>query len=112
MSPKPEQSLQHIAPTHRPSSAQPSADHTHSGTTRLGEAAALQGAGNGQTRPPTLFVIFGAQGDLTKRKLIPALYNLAASRHLPQEFAILGVDGVDMSLEDFRTKIGHRPSTG
>ena len=60
---------------------------------------------NGQTRPPTLFVIFGAQGDLTKRKLIPALYNLAASGHLPQEFAILGVDGVTMNTEDFRLKM-------
>jgi glucose-6-phosphate 1-dehydrogenase len=60
---------------------------------------------NGQTRPPTLFVIFGAQGDLTKRKLIPALYNLAASGHLPQEFAILGVDGISMNAEDFRNKI-------
>jgi glucose-6-phosphate 1-dehydrogenase len=65
----------------------------------------FQEAPNGQTRPPTLFVIFGAQGDLTKRKLIPALYNLAASRHLPQEFAILGVDGVSMTTEDFRLKI-------
>ncbi|GJL64943.1 MAG: glucose-6-phosphate 1-dehydrogenase [Nitrospirales bacterium] len=62
-------------------------------------------AGQGQTRPPTIFVIFGAQGDLTKRKLIPALYNLAVSRHLPQEFAILGVDGVSMNTEDFRVKI-------
>ena len=59
----------------------------------------------GQTRPPTLFVIFGAQGDLTKRKLIPALYNLAASHHLPQEFAVLGVDGIEMNTEDFRLKI-------
>ncbi len=58
-----------------------------------------------QTRPPTLFVIFGAQGDLTKRKLIPALYNLAASGHLPQEFAILGVDGISMNTADFRLKI-------
>jgi glucose-6-phosphate 1-dehydrogenase len=65
----------------------------------------FQEAPNGQTRPPTLFVIFGAQGDLTKRKLIPALYNLAASHHLPQEFAILGVDGVSMTTEDFRLKI-------
>jgi glucose-6-phosphate 1-dehydrogenase len=65
----------------------------------------FQEAANGQTRPPTLFVIFGAQGDLTKRKLIPALYNLAASHHLPQEFAILGVDGVSMTTEDFRLKI-------
>ncbi|MCA9472310.1 MAG: glucose-6-phosphate dehydrogenase [Nitrospira sp.] len=61
--------------------------------------------GSGKTRPPTLFVIFGAQGDLTKRKLIPALYNLAASHHLPQEFAVLGVDGIEMDTEDFRQKI-------
>ncbi len=60
---------------------------------------------DGKTRPPTLFVIFGAQGDLTKRKLIPALYNLAATRHLPQEFAMLGVDGISMNTEDFRAKI-------
>ncbi|MGB0910773.1 MAG: glucose-6-phosphate dehydrogenase [Nitrospirales bacterium] len=62
-------------------------------------------SGPGETRPPTVFVIFGAQGDLTKRKLIPALCNLAASRHLPQEFVILGVDGISMNTEDFRLKI-------
>lgn len=71
----------------------------------LKETPFMQQPSNGQTRPPTLFVIFGAQGDLTKRKLIPALYNLASSHHLPQEFAILGVDGVPMNTEDFRTKI-------
>ena len=65
----------------------------------------LQQPSHGQTRPPTLFVIFGAQGDLTKRKLIPALYNLAVTHHLPQEFAILGVDGVSMTTEDFRLKM-------
>mgnify|MGYP000138521242 FL=1 len=69
------------------------------------EHPVLKQPNNGQTRPPTLFVIFGAQGDLTKRKLIPALYNLAASGHLPQEFVILGVDGVSMNNEDFRLKI-------
>ncbi len=65
----------------------------------------LPAATNGNTRPPTLFIIFGAQGDLTKRKLIPALYNLAVSQHLPQEFAILGVDAIPMNTEDFRAKI-------
>ncbi len=59
----------------------------------------------GRTRPPTVFVIFGAQGDLTKRKLIPALYNLASSGLLPEEFAVLGVDAVSMNPEDFRMKI-------
>ena len=35
-------------------------------------------------------VIFGASGDLTKRKLIPALYNLARSGYLPEDFAVVG----------------------
>ena len=65
----------------------------------------LEQPNNGQALPPTVFVIFGAQGDLTKRKLIPALYNLAASHHLPQEFAILGVDVIPMNTEDFRVTI-------
>lgn len=41
--------------------------------------------------PPCSFVIFGASGDLTKRKLLPALYNLALSRSLPAAFSVLGV---------------------
>jgi glucose-6-phosphate 1-dehydrogenase len=52
--------------------------------------------------PPCLFVIFGAGGDLTKRKLIPALYNLATQRLLPEHFAIVGVDRVDNDSEGFR----------
>jgi glucose-6-phosphate 1-dehydrogenase len=38
-----------------------------------------------------IFVIFGASGDLTRRKLLPAIYNLAESGHLPERFAVLGV---------------------
>ena len=34
--------------------------------------------------------IFGASGDLTKRKLIPALYNLALEKRLPERFAVVG----------------------
>jgi glucose-6-phosphate 1-dehydrogenase len=40
---------------------------------------------------PTALVIFGASGDLTKRKLVPAVYNLALSRLLPDGFALVGV---------------------
>ena len=40
---------------------------------------------------PCVVVIFGASGDLTKRKLVPALYNLAVSRLLPAGFSVLGV---------------------
>lgn len=48
-------------------------------------------------------VIFGATGDLTKRKLFPALYNLARDRFLPSNFAIVGVGRQEMTSEDFRS---------
>ena len=38
---------------------------------------------------PGILVIFGASGDLTKRKLIPALYNLALEKRLPERFAVV-----------------------
>ena len=44
-----------------------------------------------QTLPPCALVIFGASGDLTARKLVPALYNLAADRLLPENFAVIGL---------------------
>jgi len=59
----------------------------------------------GPILPPTVFVIFGANGDLTKRKLIPALYNLASSQHLPDQFAVIGVDCIPMTTDEFRLKI-------
>jgi glucose-6-phosphate 1-dehydrogenase len=51
---------------------------------------------------PCAFVIFGAAGDLTKRKLLPALYNLKASGLLPRQFAIVGVARKEKSHEQFR----------
>ena len=50
-------------------------------------------------------VIFGASGDLTKRKLMPALYNLAIARELPQHFSIVGYARTDMSDEIFRNRM-------
>lgn len=44
-----------------------------------------------QAGPPCIFVIFGASGDLTKRKLVPALFNLRCLGLLPERFAIVGV---------------------
>jgi glucose-6-phosphate 1-dehydrogenase len=60
----------------------------------------------GQPAGPCAMVIFGAAGDLTKRKLIPALYNLARSQLLPQEFAIVGVARAAMTTEEFRQRMG------
>ena len=52
-----------------------------------------------ERRPdPCIVVIFGASGDLTKRKLLPALYHLEQSGFLPENFAVLGV--ARRSLED------------
>ncbi len=52
--------------------------------------------------PPCAFVVFGAGGDLTRRKLIPALYNLALLGHLPARFATIGVARRGMSDDAFR----------
>ena len=50
-------------------------------------------------------VIFGATGDLTKRKLLPALLNLAQENVLPQHFAIIGVAGGGATTESFRKSL-------
>ena len=54
---------------------------------------------------PCVFVLFGAAGDLTKRKLVPALFNLAKAKLLPENFAVIGVSVDDLSPEDFRTQV-------
>jgi len=51
---------------------------------------------------PSIFVIFGAGGDLTQRKLVPALYNLFLDKWLPEHFALLGLDRRRMSDNSFR----------
>src|SRR6516162_6846592 len=57
---------------------------------------------------PCVMVIFGATGDLTARKLFPALYNLAKSNLLSREFAIIGVGRSDYTVEQFRQIIGQK----
>ena len=54
---------------------------------------------------PCVMVIFGASGDLTKRKLIPALVNLAHSKLLPEQFAIIGFAYNDFTTESFRQQL-------
>ena len=58
-----------------------------------------------RTAEPCVVVIFGASGDLTKRKLVPALYRLVQERLVPAEFAIVGAARSPMSHDDFRTKM-------
>jgi glucose-6-phosphate 1-dehydrogenase len=51
---------------------------------------------------PSIVVIFGASGDLTRRKLLPALYQLSRGHRLPPRFTILGVAKTPMNDEAFR----------
>jgi glucose-6-phosphate 1-dehydrogenase len=59
----------------------------------------------GKPAPPCAMVIFGATGDLTKRKLIPALYNLIVHGLLPEAFAVVGVGRSELSDEEFRKRM-------
>ena len=56
----------------------------------------------GKPGDPCVMVIFGAAGDLTRRKLMPALYNLGKQQLLSREFAVVGLSHGSMSTEDFR----------
>lgn len=56
--------------------------------------------------PPTILFIFGGSGDLTNRKLIPALYNLYLDNYLPDQFVIVGVGRTPFaSVDEYRAKL-------
>ncbi|HEY5038144.1 MAG TPA: glucose-6-phosphate dehydrogenase, partial [bacterium] len=54
---------------------------------------------------PTVFVIFGGAGDLTWRKLVPALFDLSKDRSMPADFAVIVVDRVMLSDEKLRSRL-------
>ena len=54
---------------------------------------------------PAAIVIFGAKGDLTRRKLVPALYNLFTGNHLPALFNIFCVDYVTVDENEFKAEL-------
>jgi glucose-6-phosphate 1-dehydrogenase len=58
------------------------------------------------TSEPCIMVIFGASGDVTKRLVVPALYNLACDGLLSPDFAVLGVGRTEMDDAEFRDRIG------
>lgn len=69
------------------------------------ESSALTHINHDRKAEPCIMVIFGAAGDLTKRKLLPALYNLAKQKLLPEEFAIVGLARDKISSEEFRQRV-------
>lgn len=62
----------------------------------------LEGLSKHRGAPPTVMVIFGASGDLTARKLVPALYNLALDNLLPADFHLIGFARSSLSDDEFR----------
>ena len=77
-------------------------------TSPKGRSSATVGTrpGSSAANPCTL-VIFGADGDLTKRLLMPALYNLASSKLLSPDFSVLGVDRGQSTTESWKGSLDH-----
>jgi glucose-6-phosphate 1-dehydrogenase len=65
----------------------------------------LEGLESDRRAPPCVLVVFGASGDLTSRKLMPALAQLAGNRRLPPAFAVVGVARTELSDDDFRKRM-------
>ena len=81
----------------------PSAGHLRAGPT-------IEGAPRGRehhpdTLPPTVFVLFGATGDLARRMVLPAFYELAQRGLLPEEWRLVGNGRGDVSHEDFGDRV-------
>jgi glucose-6-phosphate 1-dehydrogenase len=74
---------------------------------QVAENPLLEGLGPRRTPEPCVLVIFGASGDLTHRKIFPALYSLAYRRLLPEKFAIVGASRSDWSDDEFRERMEH-----
>ena len=73
----------------------------------LQENPLLEGLGPRRTPEPCVLVIFGASGDLTRRKIFPALYALAYRRLLPERFAVVGTARSEWTDDEFRDRMEH-----
>ena len=73
--------------------------------TEVAENPLLEGLGVAPTPEPCVLIVFGASGDLTRRKIFPALYALALRRLLPEKFAVVGVARTEWSDDEFRSRM-------
>jgi glucose-6-phosphate 1-dehydrogenase len=71
----------------------------------LGSTGSEAPTGDAPKGHPCVMVIFGACGDVTKRLMVPAIYNLACDGLLPEEFAIVGADILDLDTDKFRARL-------
>jgi glucose-6-phosphate 1-dehydrogenase len=74
----------------------------------LGDDPPLPGLSLRRAQDPCVLVIFGASGDLTGRKLIPGLYNLACQELLPARFAVVGFAITPLDNQSFRERMRER----
>jgi len=74
-------------------------------SSQIFSSAAVEAQGDIQPSQPCIMLIFGASGDLTKRLLVPALYNLACDGLLSKNFAVLGTANTSLSSEEFRARM-------
>ena len=65
----------------------------------------LEGLSSHRGAAPTVIVIFGASGDLTARKLMPALYNLGVDNLLPADFFFIGYGRSEIADDAFRSSM-------
>jgi glucose-6-phosphate 1-dehydrogenase len=73
--------------------------------TEVVENPLLEGLEAPRTPEPCALIVFGASGDLTRRKIFPALYELALREMLPKSFAVLGVARTRWSDDEFRERM-------
>src|SRR5918911_1362715 len=89
----------------RRSNAPGRAETPASALTTTQENPLLEGLQLRRTPDPCALVIFGASGDLTQKKLFPALYSLAFRKLLPDRFAVLGVARTEETDDEFRERM-------
>src|SRR5438067_12505375 len=72
------------------------------------KTSGLDPAPDSRPGDPCIMVLFGCNGDLTKRLLMPAIYNLVCDGLLPEQFAIIGADRKDLTAEQFRANMSSK----
>jgi glucose-6-phosphate 1-dehydrogenase len=77
----------------------------------MAEETARAGSIYGGTADPCAIILFGASGDLAKRKVVPAMYDLAQNNSLGERYAILGFARTAMTDESFRSTLGEAAKT-
>src|SRR5215210_6866434 len=76
-----------------------------SDTAKVFRKAGMEPQASAALSEPCVMVIFGASGDLTKRLLVPAMYNLACDGLLSDNFAVLGVGRSEISDAEFQEQM-------